>query len=665
MDDICWSCTPVISVIDLMAERETARVPVEDAWLGLTFHPKGDRVFAGGGSRPVVWEFQFDRGELRPARRFAAVKEPHPSDHIGDVALSPDGRFLYAANVLRNSIAVLNALTGFLVNEIPTGRRPYRIVFTPDGRRFFVSHWADGTVGVYNASDGKRLEVIAAGAHPTDMVFLAGRNEVVEKGPEFAGRLFVAATNTNTVTVLGVTENHEVKMIDRILLAVSQRTPIGAMPSALALSPDGNRLYVACSGYNSVAVVEVSDYNAQPVGLLPAGWHPIAAKVAQDGRILIANARGSAIAGPPGGSLSVIPRLSDEQLEALTERAAANARYEEELLADAGGPRSNPVPSQPGVTSPIRHVVYIVKGNRSYDEVLGDLKPGKGDPSLARFGADVMPNHHKLAREFVLLDNFYANAESEAAGLHWAMAGLANHFVETLAPAVAAGRRQGVAFDGSEPAAFPPAGYLWSSVRALGMSLRNYGFWAANNAELTGLVRTWDPTLDPHTDRRFLAPHAGYPDSQRAEAFIRDFSELVQRNQVPRLLLIRLAGPAGDAPDARAAMADHDAALGRIVEAVSRSPVWPQTAIFITEASAPGERDHLDRHRTLAFVASPYAKRGLVDSTHYTTASMLRTIELLLGLRPLTQFDAAATPMFECFGGAPDPEPYTAEPPRP
>ena len=633
---------PSISVVDTAAERETARVPLEDAWLGLVFSVKGDRVYVGGGSRPVVWELQFDRGQLKPARRFPVAKEAHENDYVGEVALSPDGRFLYAANLFRNTITMMNAQTGFIVNEVPTGRRPSRIVFAPDGKTFYVSHWADGTVGQYNAPDGKKLETIQVGAHPTDLVYLAGKVESRENGPSYAARLFVACANTNAVTVLGITEGNQAVMIDRIPLAASRATPLGTTPSALALSPDRTRLYVVCSGINSVAVVDVSEYTALPLGLIPTGWYPTAVRAAANGKLFIANARGggSTAARPTTGSVSALAVPTDAQLEANTEQALANSPYDDSQLADAGGPKGHPVPSAPGETSPIRYVVYIVKGSRSYDEIFGD--------------AAAAPNHHKLAREFVLLDNFYSAGETGIDGLHWATASIASDFVEKLAPAVAAGRLRGVALDGAEPAAFPPTGYLWTNLRAAGLPFRNYGFWVENAPGLSGVARARDASLEAETDKSYLGPAAAYPDSKRADAFIRDFGERAQKGTLPRALLVRLPG-ASD-------MADHDAALGRIVEAISRSPVWGRTAIFVTE-SGGGAADHVDSHRTAAWVVSPYAKRGAVDNTHYTTDSMLRTIELILGLRPLTQFDAAATPMFECFGATPDPRPYSAAKP--
>jgi YVTN family beta-propeller protein len=668
---------PSISVLDVASERETARVAVEDAWLGIAFNRRGDRVFVGGGSQPFVFEFTFAAGELKPARRFPVMKDPRPADHIGDVAVSPDGRFLYVANIFRNAVTVLNAATGYPVSQVATGRRPYRIVFAPDGKTFYVSHWADASVGQYSTADGSRLDVIAVGAHPTDLIYLPA-----SKGAEpqdFTARLFVACANTNSVFVLGINGENRARMIERINVAMTPRAPAGSTPTALAASPDGARVYVACSDNNTVAVIDVTNPQSEVLGFLPTGWYPTAVHVMRDGRIFVANGRGrGGFANPDGpnpslkgaerrnyvaaiqtGSLSIIPPPSEEQLDAYSRQAQRNSPYTDRKLTEP----PPPLPAQ------IRHVLYIVKENRTYDQVLGDVKEGNGDPSLVLFGENVTPNHHKLAREFVLLDNFYVNADVSADGHNWSLAGIASDYVQKMWPSNYGHRRKIKDFEGGEPAAIPPAGYLWSNAISAGISLRNYGMWIENNKELTGVERIKDPALAPYTDRSALGFSIDYPDQKRADEFLREFNAFVQKGTLPRLLLLRLpndhtAGTEAGKHTPRALVADNDYALGRIVEAVSRSPVWRQIVIFVLEDDAQNGPDHVDSHRSPAFVLSAYTKRGFVDSTHYTTVSMLRSIELFLGMRPMTQFDAAATPMVNCFTTRPDSRPYTAELPR-
>jgi YVTN family beta-propeller protein len=673
---------PAISVIDLAQERETERVPVEDAWLGLTFNRKGDRVYAGGGSRPFVFEFSFENGQLKPARKITVIKDPRPTDHVGDVAVSPDGRFLYVANLFRDSITILNAATGYPVSEIPTGRRPYRILFAPDGKTFYVSHWADASVGQYNTADGSRLDTIAVGMHPTGLLYLPGKGGQTAESLTFAGRLFVACANTNSVFVLGITEagtEGRARLIERLHVALTPRAPAGSTPSALAASADGARLYAACSDNNTVAVIDVSQYQSDVLGFIPTGWYPTALHVARDGRIFIANGRGRGSrpnpAGPnpaikgggadqyvgrlQTGSLSVVAPPGIEQLTAFSRQALLNSPYRDGKLT------ARP----PGLPAAIRHVLYIIKENRTYDQVLGDMKEGNGDPSLALFDEQVTPNHHKLAREFVLLDNFYVNADVSADGHNWALAAIANDYVQKMWPSRYAKRRKVYDFEGAEPAAFPPAGYLWTNALAAGLSVRNYGVWAENKKDLSGIARVRDAALAPYTDRNFIAFNLDYPDQKRADEFLREFHQFVQTASLPRLMLLRLPNDhtAGTTPGKlapRSLVADNDYALGRIVEAISRSPVWKEIAIFVLEDDAQNGPDHVDSHRSPAFVLSAYSRRGIVDSTLYNTTSVLRTMELILGLRPMTQFDAAATPMTNCFADRADLRPYIAEKPR-
>ena len=412
---------------------------------------------------------------------------------------------------------------------------------------------------------------------------------------------------------------------------------------------------------------------------VPTGWYPTAARIAGDGRLFIANGRGRGShpnpAGPNPmvkgagqqqyvgrlqiGSLSIVPTPGEEDLAAFSRQALRNSAYQDAKLDDPGAK----------LPAGIRHVLYIVKENRTYDQMLGDMKQGNGDASLVLFDEQITPNHHKLAREFVLLDNFYVNADVSADGHNWSTSAIANDYVQKMWPTRYGGRRRVYDFEGGEPAAYPPAGYLWTNALAAGLTLRNYGMWVENNKELTGIARVRDPALAPHTDREFVGFNLEYSDQKRADEFLREFQEFVQKGTLPRLILLRLPNDhtAGTTPGRhtpRAMVADNDYALGRIVEAISRSRVWNQIAIFVLEDDAQNGADHVDSHRSPAFVLSAYSKRGFVDSTHYNTTSMLRTIELILGLRPMTQFDAGATPMANCFAAAPNPRPYVAEKPR-
>ncbi|HWQ53371.1 MAG TPA: bifunctional YncE family protein/alkaline phosphatase family protein [Bryobacteraceae bacterium] len=680
---------PTISVLNAANGTETSRVPVADGWLGLTFSPKGDRVYVGGGSRAAVFEFNFSNGVLEAARTFPIVAgdKRTPRDFIGDVALSPDGRLLYAADLYRDSVVVINPQSGMVLERFKTGRRPYRILFHPDGKSLFVSSWADGTVGHYEAAGGNLLASVRLGPHPTDMVWRAGKNDPQDGEVSWAARLFVAAANTNSVYTVGVTESKELKLAEVLNVALSPRQPLGMTPSALALDPQGNRLYVVCSDANTVAVADVSQDRAAVMGFVPVGWYPTAARALRDGTLVVLNGRGGGSqpnpngpnplrrAAPSGlgisapqyiariqtGSASFIPPFGDKQLETYTKTVFANSAFRDQNLDT-----EHTLPA-------IRHVVYIVKENRTYDQILGGMKEGNGDPSLVLFGENISPNHHKLAREFVLLDNFYVNSDVSADGHNWSTAAIAPDYIQKMWPSSYAKRRAISDYQGQEPTAAPPAGYIWTNAHAAGLSIRNFGYFVGNrpNAPIGGVQvdEVRDPVLARVTNRNYRGFDTEYPDVERAKVFLAELAEYEKAGEMPRLVLMRLgndhtSGTAAGRVSPISSVADNDYAFGMVVEAISKSRFWPETAIFVLEDDAQNGADHVDSHRSPAYVISPWVKRKSVDSSMYNTTSVLRTMEILLGLRPMTHFDASARPMTACFGTAPDPAPYQAEKPR-
>jgi YVTN family beta-propeller protein len=692
---------PSISVLDTTAARELSRVPVADGWLGIVFSPKGDRVYVGGGSRASVFEFTFAAGELKPARTFVVVPEDKRTnrDFIGDVAFTPDGRLIYAADLFHDSLVVINPQSGMVIERIKTGRRPYRILFHPDGKTFFVTSWTDGSLGHYQTGDGSLITSLRLGLHPTDIVWRAGKNEPAEGEPAWVARLFVSTANTNSVYTIGVSEANELRLVETINVAMTPRQPVGMTPSALALSAHGNRLYAVCSDANAVAVVDVSQDRSDVLGFIPTGWYPTAARALEDGRLVVLNGRGSrSFPNPQGpnpsrkpepvhlgvqavqyvgriqtGTASFIDPITDDRLREYSKTVLANSPYRDARLDDAGVIGASPIPNRPGAPSPIEHVIYIVKENRTYDQVLGDMKEGNGDPSLVLFGERITPNHHKLAREFVLLDNFYVNSDVSADGHNWSTAAIASDYVQKMWPNSYAGRRKLYDYEGQEATALPPAGYLWTNAAAAGVAMRNYGYFAGNlkspAPDGTQVESVRDPVLRKVTNLRYRAFDLDYPDVERAKVFLRDLSAFESTGQLPRLILMRLGNDhtSGTTPGKIAplsSVADNDYALGMIVEGVSHSRFWPKTAIFVLEDDAQNGPDHVDSHRAPAFVISAYSKRHAVDSNMYNTTSVLRTMELILGLNPMTVFDAGARPMQAAFQASADASSYTAEKPR-
>jgi DNA-binding beta-propeller fold protein YncE len=574
---------PSLSVLDTRDGHEVGRTPVTDAWLGLAFSPNGRTLWVGGGSQASVYEFSFDQnGKLAPARTFEIVKGAARSsaDFIGDVASDPDGHLLYACDLYHDAIVVVNAQSGIVIERFKTGRRPYRILFNPDGKSFYVTSWADGSLYHHQTSNGALLQTLRLGAHPTDMVWRDratraedGEGQQGEAG--FKARIFVSAANTNNVYAAGVSDNGDLRVVETINVSTTPEHPLGMTPSALALSSDQSKLYVVCSDANAAAVVDVTAARSLVLGFIPTGWYPTAARALADGRLVVLNGKGS-----PAGSASFIPALTDDSLASFTAEVKSNSPYTDEKLDD--------IPA--GIPGAIQHVIYIVGGAE---------KAG--------------PNYQKLAGEFVTFDNFYANGDNRADGINWSTAAIASDYVEKMSPSNSAGRNLNLGFEGGEPAALPPAGYLWTNAAAAGISMRSYGFWVVNEAVL-------DPALAKVTNLKYRG----------AQEFLADLAAFGSANQMPALIMMRLG-------DDQAT----DQALGTIVEAVSRSKFWGSTAIFVVGQARS------------ALLISPYTHTGTVDSDMYNTTSVLRTMELILHLHPMTHFDAAARPMIASFSQQP------------
>jgi DNA-binding beta-propeller fold protein YncE len=700
---------PSLIVLEEATLKEVSRTQVPDGWLGLAMNKAGDRIYVGGGAEAAVFEFSFVDGVLAQTRRMNLVEPAQRTheDFTGDVALSADGKRLYVARLHRNGIDVLNLATGAVEDRFGTGRRPYRIVVHSNGEYLYVSSWADGTIYRHRSGKGELVDKLAVAPHTTDMVLVEGaveRDESEEEeeaeGPlPYVARLFVTAGNTNNAYVLGVEANGALAMHETINLSLTPRQPVGMTPSALAYDAQKKWLYVVCSDANAVGAVDVKTARSHVLGFVPVGWYPVAARVLSGGRLMAMNARGNrSFANPNGpnplkrpaplhlggaqvqyvgrlqiGTASVVGGLDEEKLVAYAREVMQNSPYRDERLINAGVPAGNPIPNVPGQVSPIKHVIYVLKENRTYDQVLGDMRQGNGDPSLVLFGEDVTPNHHKLAREFVLFDNFYVNADVSADGHNWSSAAIAPDYVQRMWPNSYAGRRKHYDYEGGEAAAIPPGGYLWTNASLAGVTMRNYGWWCVNfpqpQPDGTHVQRVKDPVLEKVTNRKYRAYDLLYTDVDRVKSFVEELQEFEKTGSMPQLLLMRLGndhtyGLAAGRKSPIAMVADNDVALGMLVEAVSKSRFWKETAIFVIEDDAQNGQDHVDSHRSPVFVISPYVRRGTVDSNFYNTTSVLRTMELILGIRPMTQFDAGSFPMWTAFQAQPDLRGYTHEPAR-
>ena len=521
-------------------------------------------------------------------------------------------------------------------------------------------------------------------------------------------RRYVVAANAASDT-LSVIDTRTDQVVETIWTRQNPADLFGASPNALAFDRSGKTLYVCNGTQNAVAVVSFRPGKSKLEGLIPVGWFPGA--IAHDpGRNLlcVANIKGtgSTRTGEPDeraghnshqhhGTLSLVPVPSRARLAAQTRVALRNMRHPllaQARLAARPGQSPCPVPERVGEPSHFKHVVYIIKENRTYDQVLGDMPEGNGDVSLCIFGQDISPNHHKLARQFVLLDNTYCSGVLSADGHQWADTAFATDYMEKSFAGFPRSYPDGMDDDDIDALAYAPSGFIWDNALAHGRTLRDYGEFAITRKKWkepsrkdpihwidhydqflsgNGAIRLWSEpavaSLAPYLVTNTVGWDMDVPDVFRADQFIRELRQFEQTGDFPNLALICLpndhtSGTKAGCPTPAASVADNDLALGQIVQALSQSRFWKETCIFVIEDDPQNGWDHVSAYRTVAFVVSPYTRRGAVVSTQYNQCSVLRTIELILGLPPMNQMDATATPMFDCFTNTPDFSPYIALP---
>jgi len=696
-----------ISVIDIAKKGEVGRTRLPDCWLGLTIATRGNTVYAGGGSSGMVYELSLDAetGALSRTRQLAAVPDINKKGvaFIGDVALSPDEHILYAADLYDNMIAVINLQSGQLLGQWKVCRRPYRVIVPPGGAQLIVSSWGDGAIYQYDTRNGNQIGKTRIGPHTTDMLWVNQPPPADQGTSSYAARLFVAAANTNNVYSLGVTRDGQLSMLESINVSTTPMHPLGMTPSALGIDPSNTQLYVVCADANAVAVANIAGPHAVVAGFIPTGWYPTAVRVLSDGQLVILSGKGLGSRpnpdGPnPGmrarattgggkvadgyvahiqtGTAAFVPAITENRLADYTDTVLANSPYSDEMLdPKTQGEQDAFFSHTTAHASPIQHVIYIIKENRTYDQVLGDMDKGNGDKSLVLFGEQVTPNQHQLARDFVLYDNFYENGDVSAEGHNWASAAIApDYTVKTWPNTYGDRNKEPYGYQGGEPANTPPAGYIWDNAIQAGITVRDYGEWAENlplnpASGARQIDRTNDPVLDSNIDMNYRSFDVQYPDIERAREFIREWKNFETQGQPPQLSILWLGndhteGLKAGALTPFAHVADNDYAVGMIVDAVSHSHFWNSTALFIMEDDAQNGPDHVDSHRAPVWVVSPFTRRGAVDSTMYNQAGLLRTIELIVGLRPLTHFDAGGRPMFAGFSREPDTRPYTVISPK-
>jgi YVTN family beta-propeller protein len=680
-----------IQVIDRASGRVLQKIPLPAVFLGVVFSPDGRSLYVSGGNQDVIYRFDWrDRvAKLADSIALAVKTEGAPmgmaaanegSRYPAGIAISPDGRTLYAAENLGDSLAVIDLAQRRVVQRLGTERYPYGVAVAPDGT-VFASAWGGWTVSVFspraNGTLGETARV-PVGRHPSALALNAS-----------GSRLFVASGSTDKITVLDTkTRNVVATLNDASPAGIGE----GSTPNALALSADGTRLFVAEADNNAVAVFDLAAGTAASssaaasdalIGRIPVGWYPSA--VAVDGNdVIVINGKGKGTAPNPkhsqpnGRDLPHSPDYTLGQINGtLTIIPAANATVTDfaalsQRVASANGWN---LPAATTKYPPFEHVIYVIKENRTYDQVLGDLPQADGDRSLVFFPRAVSPNHHALAERFGIFDRFFVNAEVSPDGHNWSTAAYVTDYAEKTIPSNYSGRGRSYDYEGlnrdalpEDDVAEPSSGYLWNLADRAGITYRNYGEYVnvpedSSSLKDSAYIPT-KPSLAAHTNRAYPGWSLEIPDQVRIEIWLKEFQEFVRAGKLPALEFVRLpndhtSGATAGSPTPRAYMADNDLALGRLIEALSKSPFWKNTVVFVLEDDAQSGPDHVDSHRSPLLVISPY-NRGNVIHRFANTSDVVATIEDILGLGRMSQFDHYGRPLREIWETTPDLSPYSA-----
>ena len=706
------------TVIDLQTSEKIATESVFQSWFGLAADfNTGKFWWSGGGAgqrHTLQWSTDkldfIERGDVPKPMRVPGKDDDLPArPFFTGMYFDSDRHSLYSLAILprgvtktfqRGDSTVEIKSAGYLTKistndpgaekSAPCGKRPYDVIRARNGL-LYVSDWIDRCVLIVDPETLLTIGRIPVGEHPNQLA-LHPKDD----------RLFVTCASSNGVWVIDTSRG---TVQETIYTPLFPKSPEGSTPDALCISPDGEMLYVANADNNCVAVIEIEEPRKSVIqGFIPTGWYPTSIAITPNGKqLLIGVGKGnqtkanrpaqetldSLLAKAPdvggyrpiprahvgttlSGALSIVDVPDEKQLAKYTSQVYRNCPYSDKMLTEAESPgsRKTAIPVKVGDPSPIKHVIYIIKENRTYDQVFGDIPRGNRDPSLVMFGEEVTPNHHKLANEFVLLDNLYCNGHVSRDGHPWSTMAYNTDYVARDWALTYSGRN---GIDDDEltgDLSNAPSGYIWDACKRQGVSYRAYKEYGGRVSETDGTFRTEGrvPGLIGHMSPEFGFTKEGKKarDTYNVEVFIKELNEFERNGNLPQFIVMSLGedhteGTRPGAPTPQACVASNDLALGQLVEAVSKSKFWPQTAIFVIEDDAQNGTDHVDAHRTVGLVISPYVRRNHLDSTQYSTAGMLRTIELILGIPPLSQFDAAATPMFESFTDVPDLKRYDHE----
>ncbi len=668
-----------IQLIDPVTEKELDRVIVAKAWYGLKFSADENYLYASGGNDNRILKYAISKNKLQLKDSIQFGKKWPEKISPAGIDINDAAKRMYVVTKENNSLYVINLVDKTILQQVKLEDAAYACLLSANKKELYISVWGAKKVVVYDVVLMKITAEIPVGENPNEL--LLSKN---------GKQLYVANAGDNSVSVIDIAKRKELEVLNA---ALYPNAPTGSASNGLALSEDEKTLYVANADNNCLAVFDVAKPGfSKSKGFIPVGWYPTNVKVIGK-KIIVSNGKGFTskpnakgpdptkkdqeviyqqgdyknkqsrveyIAGLFKGEMSFIDIPTDTKLAAYSKQVYDNTPYTKEKELHAKGEAGNPIPMKVGDASPIKYVFYILKENRTYDQVLADVPGGNGDTSLLLFGERITPNQHKLVKEFVLLDNFYVDGEVSADGHNWSTAANANDYLEKTWPTNYGGRGGTYDAEGNRGIANPDRGFIWDYCKRAGISYRTYGEFADD-------YKANIPVLENHFCPYFTSWDESVRDTTRFYQWKREFDSLLAVNAVPRFNSLRFIndhteGQRIGRPTPFAHVADNDWAVGLFVEYLSKSPIWKETAIFIVEDDAQNGPDHVDAHRTTAYVAGGFVKRKYIDHTMYSTSSMLRTIELILGLPPMSQYDAAAEPMWRCFSSAADLTPFESVP---
>jgi YVTN family beta-propeller protein len=662
-----------LQLINAKTEKILDNIEIKKSWLGLKFSSDEKYLFASGGNDNWILQYSTAGNKLKLLDSIKLGKKwPNKISPAG-IEIDDAKHLLYVVTKDNNSLYIINLIDKTIVKQLQLNAEAYTCLLSPDKTQVYISLWGSKQVAIYSVLEGAILNTVDVGDHPNELC--------LSKNGKY---LFVANALDNSVSVIDV---NKTAVIETLTASLYPDAPQGSTTNGLALSADEKTLFIANADNNCLAVFDVSKPGSSTSkGFIPVGWYPTCVKVIGK-KIFVTNGKGfSSFANPKGpnpvkrrvkyqaddedgpqyigglmkGTMSIIDMPSDKQLSIYSQQVYRNTPYTKEKELLSKGEAGNPVPQKIGDKSPIKYVFYIVKENRTYDQVLGDVKEGNGDTSLVLFGEKITPNQHKLVKDFVLLDNFYVDGEVSADGHNWSLGAYATDYLEKNWVTSYGGRGGGYDAEGTRKIANNKGGFIWDACKRVGVSYRTYGEFADD-------YKANIPVLENHFCTYYTSWDQTVRDTTRVNQWKKDFDSLVAINALPRLNTLRLIndhteGMSRNRPTPFAHVADNDLSVGMFIELLSKSPVWKESVVFILEDDAQNGPDHVDAHRSPAYIVGPYVKRNFIDHTPYTTSGMLRTMELILGIPPMSQFDAAATPMWRCFTAVPDYTGYTALP---